>query len=157
MMARSDQAAGLATLAETTNRSLPAQDLPEANPRTMVMDFFTRLDDLVSCCEVAVDRPRGCLHPRYPAAIYPLDYGHLTGTHSGDGHEVDLFRGSAEGTGVVGVFLTVDLLKRDLEVKLLLDRTPQEVDLVGRFLEESLHLSPRLVPRAVWQGRGGAG
>lgn len=121
------------------------------------MDFFTRLDDLVSCCEVAVDRPRGCLHPRYPAAIYPLDYGHLTGTHCGDGHEVDLFRGSAEGTGVVGVFLTVDLLKRDLEVKLLLDRTPQEVDLVGRFLEESLHLSPRLVPRAVWQGRGGAG
>lgn len=36
---------------------------------------------------------------------------------------VDVFVGSATGAGIVGVALTADMSKADVEVKILLDRT----------------------------------
>ena len=47
--------------------------------------FWQALDRLVAGREVVVDRPRGTSHPRYPEFAYPLDYGYLAGTRSGDG------------------------------------------------------------------------
>lgn len=98
------------------------------------MGFFTGLDELVRTSDVVVDRPRNTSHPRYPEVVYPLDYGHLRGTTSGDGDGVDVFVGTARGTGVVGVLLTVDAGKRDVEVKILLDCTPAEAELARVFL-----------------------
>jgi inorganic pyrophosphatase len=40
-------------------------------------DFWCRLDDLVAHSRLCIDRPRGSPHPRYPAFVYPLDYGYL--------------------------------------------------------------------------------
>ncbi|CAM3352958.1 inorganic diphosphatase [Deinococcus saxicola] len=38
---------------------------------------------------VRVDRPLGSVHPRYPNIVYPINYGELPGTVSGDGHPID--------------------------------------------------------------------
>jgi inorganic pyrophosphatase len=58
--------------------------------------------------------------------IYPLDYGFLSGTTSGDGHGVDVWIGSLKRPRVTGVICTVDLSKRDAEVKILLSCTRAE-------------------------------
>ncbi|MDP0399054.1 inorganic pyrophosphatase [Tsukamurella strandjordii] len=97
-------------------------------------DFFAALDGLLASSAVVIDRPRGTGHPRYPAIVYPVDYGYLDGTVSGDGQGIDLFRGTAAGRGVVGAFVIVDPGKRDTEIKLLVDCSATEIDAVDGLL-----------------------
>ena len=92
--------------------------------------FWLSLDQLASTHAVAVDRPVGTPHPRYPDFIYPLDYGYLEGTVSGDGGGVDVWLGSIRGSSVTGVVCCVDALKGDVELKLLLGCTHEEMLLV---------------------------
>lgn len=110
--------------------------------------IFEALDEIVSKCAVRIDRPCGSVHPRHAGVVYPLDYGHLLDSVAVDGEGVDVFRGSAHGAGVVGVYLTVDLEKRDVEAKVLVDCTANEVAQAGKFLSETLHLSPSLIARS---------
>ncbi|HVO42444.1 MAG TPA: hypothetical protein VMT34_07465, partial [Aggregatilineales bacterium] len=85
-------------------------------------DFWMFLEHLIVTNTLVIDRPRGTPHPRYPDHIYPLDYGYLTDTASADGQGIDVWRGSGEPT-LVGVICTVDLSKRDAEIKLLVGCT----------------------------------
>jgi inorganic pyrophosphatase len=109
--------------------------------------FFANLQELAAASPLVVDRPKGSVHPRVPQAVYPVDYGYLDGTVGGDGAGVDVFRGSAAGAGVTGVFLTADPLKRDVEIKVLIDCTPEEVGQVRRLLDEVLEVGGLFVPR----------
>ena len=92
--------------------------------------FWERLDDLVSDSRVVIDRPRGTAHPRYPEFIYPLDYGYLGATQASDGGGVDVWVGSLPEPRVTAVVCTVDVLKRDTELKLLLGCTPEEAEII---------------------------
>ena len=40
---------------------------------------------------VVIDRPLGTHHPRHPNLRYPVNYGYLPGTVSGDGAPVDVY------------------------------------------------------------------
>ncbi|MHA4854423.1 inorganic pyrophosphatase [Rhodococcus sp. MSC1_016] len=114
----------------------------------MQMSFFDALDSLVSSAETRINRPKGTAHPRYPSVIYPLDYGYLIGTTAVDGEGVDLFRGTDSTTGITAVALTVDVMKRDVEVKTLVNCTPTEIDRVAEFLTGSLRLGATIVHRS---------
>jgi inorganic pyrophosphatase len=111
------------------------------------MDFWTRLDGLVASHELVIDRPRGTTHPRFPGLVYPLDYGYLKGTSGGDGSEVDVWRGSQTPSHLVAVVCTVDVLKGDVEAKLLLGCTVQEIDTVRRFHNENDYMSGMIIKR----------
>ena len=41
--------------------------------------------------EVKIDRPLGSEHPKYPGHIYPINYGFVPNTISGDGEELDCY------------------------------------------------------------------
>lgn len=88
--------------------------------------FWLALDTLVANHAVVIDRPRGSVHPRYPDTLYPLDYGYLEGTISGDGSGIDIWRGSLPEQVATGLILTIDLKKKDSEMKLLLACTQEE-------------------------------
>lgn len=119
-----------------------------ATRRTSPTDYFDLLDQILADASVAVDRPRGTAHPRFPEIVYPLDYGHLGGTMSNDGAEIDAFIGSSRGRGIVGVLLTADPYKRDTEVKVLLDCSDGEVEQARRFCAETLGIGGHLVKRS---------
>ena len=89
-------------------------------------DFWRQLDRLVADCAIRIDRPAGSAHPRYADLIYPLDYGYLEGTASADGSGLDVWIGSLPDRAVTAVVCTVDLEKRDAEIKILLGCTPEE-------------------------------
>lgn len=89
--------------------------------------FWRKLDTLVATSKTIIDRPRGTAHPRYPGFIYPLDYGYLAETSSSDRDGIDLWRGSLPEARVTGVIVTVDLHKRDSEIKILLGCTREEM------------------------------
>ncbi len=102
--------------------NLPAMsDLPLGS-----LEFWEYLDQMVADSRIMIDRPKGSRHPRYPSLIYPLDYGYLEGTTTVDGGGIDLWLGSLPGRSLDSVVMTVDLHKRDAELKLLLGCTDQD-------------------------------
>ena len=40
---------------------------------------------------VAIDRPLGSTHPRWPDLVYRINYGHVPGTVAPDGEEIDAY------------------------------------------------------------------
>jgi len=111
------------------------------------MDFWTRFDRLLASNEIVIDRPKGTTHPRYPEVVYPLDYGYLKGTSSSDGNEIDVWRGSMTAFQLVAVVCTVDTLKGDAEVKLLVGCTDDEIETVDTFHNENDYMSGIVVMR----------
>ncbi|MEH1779868.1 MAG: hypothetical protein V7K67_28395 [Nostoc sp.] len=89
-------------------------------------DFWFKLDQLVAISNVKIDRPKGTSHPRYPSFVYPLDYGYLENTRSGDGADIDVWIGSLSSKKVTAIICSVDLEKRDAEIKILLGCTSEE-------------------------------
>lgn len=96
-------------------------------------NFWTHLDRLLAAHEVVLDRPAGTWHPRYPERIYPFDYGYLKETCAADGDEVDVWAGSGDRHRITGAVCTVDLVKNDTELKLLLGCTRADADAIVRF------------------------
>ena len=94
------------------------------------MRFWENLDKLVQENTLIIDRPKNSAHPRYPDSIYPVDYGYLEGTHSGDGHGIDVWRGTLPDNTVQAFLVTVDMIKKDSEIKLVVGCTEEEINLL---------------------------
>jgi inorganic pyrophosphatase len=88
--------------------------------------FWTHLETLIQSAELVIDRPKGSAHPRDASVMYPLDYGYLKGTSGSDGEGIDVWQGSLPNRHLDAVVCTVDLAKRDAEIKLLLGCTADE-------------------------------
>lgn len=100
-------------------------------------EFWTHLDQLIQSCQVVIDRPKDSAHSDHEDMIYPLDYGYLAGTTSSDGAGIDVWLGSSGQHDLRGVVCTVDLLKRDAEIKLLLGCTQTEMQTIVAFLNDN--------------------
>ena len=109
--------------------------------------FWTLLDELVASRKIVVDRPKGSAHPRFPENIYPLDYGYLEGTTSGDGQGKGVWLGSGNAQRLSAVLISADLRKRDAELKLLLGCDPAEQQAALGFLNAYPSFQCLLVPR----------
>ncbi len=109
-------------------------------------DFWNALDKLVNNSEIIIDRPKGTAHPKYPDFIYDLDYGYLNNTSSMDGSGIDVWVGSAEKK-VNAVICTVDLMKRDSEIKILIGCTEEELKIVYEIHNESENMKGVLIRR----------
>lgn len=112
----------------------------------LVEPFWTHLDTILNSSELVIDRPKGSFHPRYPSLVYPVDYGYLAATTSGDGDGIDVWLGSSE-CGLDAVVCTVDVLKNDVEVKLLLGCSEEEKEIVCGFHNENEYMAAILVRR----------
>jgi inorganic pyrophosphatase len=95
--------------------------------RIMKTSFWEALDRLVADSVVVIEQPRGSIDARFPDFRFPNDYGHLEGTNAPDGEEVDVWVGSQPEHRVTGIICTVDLAKRDAELKILIACAPDEI------------------------------
>ena len=109
-------------------------------------DFWKALDELADSSEIAIDRPKGTAHPKYPDLIYPVDYGYLKDTASMDGAGIDVWVGSA-GKRIDAVMCVVDLMKRDSEIKILIGCTEKEKTEVYRIHNETPYMKGILIRR----------
>ncbi len=110
--------------------------------------FWQALETLVSTSRVVIDRPKGTAHPRYPHEIYPLDYGYLEGTTSMDGGGIDVWSGSAADGAIDAIVCTVDLVKHDSEIKLLIGCTEEEKRMVWEWHNNSPNMKGILIRRS---------
>ena len=98
--------------------------------------FWTAAEYLVATSEIVIDRPKGSRHPTRHEAIYPVAYGYLRGMTAADGEGIDVWVGSLEPKRIAGVICTLDLSKRDAELKLLLGCTSREESEILSFLNK---------------------
>ena len=113
----------------------------------MNLEFWSALDCLVSQSEIVIDRPKGTAHPRYPDFIYQVDYGFLKNTTSMDGSGIDVWIGTEEAKEIDAIICTVDLTKRDSEIKILIGCTEEEKDLVYKTHNETEEMKGLLIRR----------
>ncbi len=99
----------------------------------MKTEFWSRLDELIKSSEIIIDRPKGTAHPKYPDLIYPMDYGYLKGTTAVDGNEIDVWKGTAKSQELNAIAATIDIKKRDTEIKLIIGCTSKEIGIIEKF------------------------
>ena len=114
---------------------------------TCESEFWRAMERLIAESEIVIERPKGSHHPEHPQIVYPLDYGCLKGTSSSDGEEIDLFLGSESSRRLNGAFVTVDLEKRDCEIKLLIGCTGDEIRTVDHFFNDYASMKGLLLLR----------
>ena len=110
-------------------------------------DFWDALDQLVNRSEIVIDRPKGTAHPRFPNLVYRVDYGYLKDTSSMDGGGIDVWLGTADDKKVGGIVCTVDLMKRDSEIKLLIGCTEEEKAIVYESHNDSEYMKGIMIDR----------
>ena len=112
-------------------------------------EFWKALDELVSNSQIVIDRPKGTAHPKYPDVIYRVDYGYLKDTASMDGAGIDVWVGTGEKK-IDAIMCTVDLLKRDSEIKILIGCTEEEKKIVYETHNDSKYMKGILIRRGDW-------
>lgn len=109
-------------------------------------DFWEMLDSLVNDSEIVIDRPKGTAHPKFPDFIYKVDYGYLKNTSSMDGAGIDVWVGSGNKE-IDAIMCTVDLMKQDSEIKILIGCTEEEKQLVYRTHNETKYMKGIMIKR----------
>ena len=97
--------------------------------------FWQKLDTLYLSNKIIIDKPKGFVHPLYANLVYPVDYGYLEDTLSvGDG--IAVYNGTSNN-GLQYVIISADVLKKDIEVKLLVNCTKEDVTEILFFLNQT--------------------
>lgn len=110
-------------------------------------EFWNALDSLVQLSEIIIDRPRGTVHPKYPDLLYEVDYGYLKDTSSMDGGGIDVWHGTDKEQKIDAVMCTVDLTKKDSEIKILIGCTEEEKVKIYHTHNDSVNMKGILIRR----------
>jgi inorganic pyrophosphatase len=101
------------------------------------MEFWEYINNLVKNNEIIIDRPKGTWHPKYNDVVYEIDYGYIKDTRTTDNGGIDVFKGSLHSKNVNTIMCTIDLLKKDIEIKILIGCTENEKQKIYDFLNNS--------------------
>lgn len=109
-------------------------------------EFWNAIDALVDNSEIIIDRPKGTKHPKYFDFVYRVDYGYLKDTASMDGAGIDVWVGT-NGKQADAIMCTVDLIKKDSEIKILIGCTEEEKAIVYKTHNETQYMKGILIRR----------
>jgi len=99
--------------------------------------FWQKLDSLFFSSELVIDRPKNSVHPKYANLIYPLDYGYLKDTDRKTKGGIDVFVGSKKAKTIEHIVVAVDILNKDIEIKILWGCSEEEIKKVLLFLNQT--------------------
>ncbi|MCI8387566.1 MAG: inorganic pyrophosphatase [Clostridiales bacterium] len=111
-------------------------------------EFWQALDKLVSESDIIIDRPKGTAHPKFPDFIYPVDYGYIKNTSSIDNDGIDVWVGTSDEKTIDAIICTIDLMKRDSEIKILIGCTETEKELIYNSHNDSPYMKGILIRRS---------
>jgi inorganic pyrophosphatase len=97
--------------------------------------FWGHLDRLIAESRVIIDVPKGTKNSRLQEGPLFVDYGYLEDTSTMERDGIDVYVGSNPSRRVDAIICTVDLFKRDSEIKILIGCTEAEKLSVERLYE----------------------
>lgn len=99
--------------------------------------FWQKIDLLLLSSDIVINRKKDTTHPVYTNLIYPVDYGYLKDTMLDTDEHIAVYRGSKSNASVDAVVVCIDILKKDMEVKLLAGCTEREELSILEFLNQT--------------------
>lgn len=108
--------------------------------------FWEFIDKLLANKELIIDRPKGTSHPKHDF-LYEVDYGYIKDTSSMDDSGIDVWSGTGKSRTVDCIICTIDLIKMDSEIKLLLGCTEEEKEIIYNFHNNGKYMRGILINR----------
>jgi len=100
--------------------------------------FWQKLDTLYLSSSLVYTRRKGDKHPDYPNLVYPVDYAYLKDSKGTDGDKIKAFIGTEKSDNLINyIIVSVDILNRDLVVKLLVNCSKEEIKQVLLFQNQT--------------------
>ena len=100
--------------------------------------FWNALQVLVNESKIVIEHLKGSNNPRFPNSTpYPLNYGYLEDTSSMDGEGIDCFVGGLNNGAISGILITIDLIKNDSEIKLLINCSDSDMLSAYNYINET--------------------
>lgn len=109
--------------------------------------FWQKIDTLFLSSKVVITRKKDDIHPTFSNLIYPTDYGYLADTKSTNGDGPSVYVGSDNKASVSALVVAVDILQKDLDVKMLVGCNEEEIQLVLQFLNQTDYQKTVLIRR----------
>lgn len=97
--------------------------------------FWQKVDTLLLSSSINVKCKKGTSHIKYPTMNYPLDFGYIGEDKNSDG-SISFYLGS-KSDECDTMIVAVDILSKEIDVKLLIGCSEQEEDEVIRFLNHT--------------------
>ena len=109
--------------------------------------FWQKLDSIYFASSIVITQPQGSTHPSFKNLVYPVDYGYLNETLSQDQLGIAIYKGKGSAYLVEAILVAADILKKDIEVKLLVGCSEEEVDKILRFVNQTEYQKTIIVRR----------
>ncbi len=101
---------------------------------------------------VKIDRPKGTPHPDYKDTIYPINYGYIEGTLSGDGEPIDAYILGVDEPQKLYTGRVIGIVHRtnDTEDKLLVapptftttpDQAMKEISFIEQYFDNKIYIA----------------
>ena len=97
--------------------------------------FWQKVDTLLYSSKIVITKEVDETHNEYPNMSYPVAYGFLE-AENGNTKTVNVYQGK-HGNLVTGLIVTVDILKKDMAIKLLVGCDEKEEQLILFFLNQT--------------------
>lgn len=99
--------------------------------------FWQKVDTLYFSSKVVIAYEKGDHHKQYKNMIYPVQYGYLFDLVEDKNLGIAVFKGSLKSKQVDSLIIAADILKKDLEPKLLVGCTEEEEQNILHFLNQT--------------------
>ncbi len=99
--------------------------------------FWQKIDTLYFSNRLVIARGKGSTHPMYHNLIYPVEYGYLEDTQNKESEGIAVYKGTMSDYMVTTLVVAADILKKEIDVKLLVGCSPQEEEEILRFLNQT--------------------
>jgi inorganic pyrophosphatase len=109
--------------------------------------FWQKIDSLYLSSTVIIIKEIGDTHANYTNLVYPVRYGYLQDTLSQDGQGISIYKGSEPSQYVSAIVVAADILKKDIEVKLLVGCTQEEEEKILKFVNQTEYQKTIMVRR----------
>lgn len=98
--------------------------------------FWQKVDTLYLSSDFVVTQKKASFHPKYPNLQYPCDYGYLKTLGDEKEDLITCFIGTAKKE-VNAIIVCADILKKDLESKVLIGVSQDEEEAILQFLNQT--------------------
>lgn len=109
--------------------------------------FWQKVDTLFLSGNLKLEKKKGDIHPTFGNLIYPTDYGHLVDTKSAGESGVSVYAGSSDRMRISALVIAADILTKELDVKILIGCTEEEIEDILRFLNQTDYQKTVLIRR----------
>lgn len=109
--------------------------------------FWQKLDSIYFASSIVITQPQGSTHSTFTNLVYPVEYGYLNDTLSQDELGIAIYKGKGSAYSVEAILVAADILKKDIEVKLLVGCNEEEVEMILRFVNQTEFQKTILVRR----------